>query len=147
MRTWTEEVGKANHALLLRLAEADKELSEDVLCDGLNKRAALDAFYALRERSIISSPDNSGYYRITFGLFKNWIKPNTMYYFCFHKLLKTIPLVLMLAWWPVCYVERSRGYVDDDGRDTLALFDEGPIGIVVEANTVWGGGVIREHGA
>lgn len=71
---WEEEVGKANHLLLLRLAEADRDLSEDELCVGLDKKVAFTAFYALKERSIIFSPDDSGYYRITFGLLRKWIR-------------------------------------------------------------------------
>ncbi len=71
---WEEEVGKANHLLLRRLAEASRDLSEDELCSGLDKKLAFTAFYALKERSLIVSQDNSGYYRITFGLFRNWIR-------------------------------------------------------------------------
>jgi tetratricopeptide (TPR) repeat protein len=71
---WGEEIGKANHQLLCTLASSDQDLSENELCAGIDKKVALQAFDALQERSIISSPDNSGYYRITFGLFRNWIR-------------------------------------------------------------------------
>jgi len=53
----------------------------------------------------------------------------------------------MLTWRPIRYIERSRGQVKDDGRDTLSLLDEGPIGVVVQADAVGGRGVVCEHGA
>ena len=71
---WKQEVGRANHELLRRLAAAPEDLSEDELCAGLDRNAAIEAFYALQERSLITSPDNSGYYHITFGLLRNWIR-------------------------------------------------------------------------
>ncbi len=71
---WGEEIGKANHELLCTLARSTEALSQEELCATSNKNAAQQAFYALKERSIISSPDNSGYYQITFGLFRDWIR-------------------------------------------------------------------------
>lgn len=73
---WGDEVGKANHLLLRTLADSGQDLSEQELytCVGIDKKVALKAFYALKERCIISSPDDSGYYRITFGLFRDWIR-------------------------------------------------------------------------
>ncbi len=71
---WGEEVGNANHLLLIKLASSHQDLPENELYTGSDKKAMLAAFYALRERSIIFSPDNSGYYRITFGLFRDWIR-------------------------------------------------------------------------
>src|ERR1700694_1971466 len=56
-------------------------------------------------------------------------------------------LISVLAWWAIRYVERSSGYVNDDGRDTLPLLDERPISIVMQANAVRGCSVIREHSA
>ena len=58
-----------------------------------------------------------------------------------------IALIHMLTWRPIRYIERSRGQVKDDGRDTLCLLDEGPIGVVVQADAVGGRGVVCEHGA
>jgi tetratricopeptide (TPR) repeat protein len=71
---WKDEVGKANQELLLRLAAASQDLSENELCAKLDRNVALEALYALKERSLINSPDNSGYYHITFGLLRNWIR-------------------------------------------------------------------------
>jgi tetratricopeptide (TPR) repeat protein len=71
---WGKEVSQANQQLLLKLAREEREMSERELCAGLDQVAATQAFYVLKERSIISSPNNSGYYHITFGLFKNWIR-------------------------------------------------------------------------
>jgi hypothetical protein len=71
---WGAEVSQANQQLLLKLACEDQEMSEDELCKILDQAVATQAFHILKERSIISSPDNSGYYQITFGLFKSWIR-------------------------------------------------------------------------
>ena len=62
-------------------------------------------------------------------------------------MVETIAPVLMLTWWPICHIERACCHVYDDGRDALALLDEGPFGIVVQANAVRRCGVIGEHGA
>jgi hypothetical protein len=72
---WGEEVGLANHQLLYLLASSNRELAEDELCScpGISSRSAYQAFYALKENSIITSNNKSGYYHITFGLFQNWI--------------------------------------------------------------------------
>jgi tetratricopeptide (TPR) repeat protein len=72
---WKTEVGKANQELLLMLAASSNDLSEDELCTGgLVEYAFQEAFYALKERSIITSPNNDGYYHITFEIFRRWIR-------------------------------------------------------------------------
>jgi tetratricopeptide (TPR) repeat protein len=70
---WSAEVSKANQQILLKLASDDQGISKDELCADLDQAIATQAFHILKERSIISSPDNSDYYQITFGLFKSWI--------------------------------------------------------------------------
>src|SRR6266487_2458841 len=54
---------------------SNRELAEDELCScpDISSRSAYQAFYALKENSIITSNNKSGYYHITFGLFQNWI--------------------------------------------------------------------------
>jgi tetratricopeptide (TPR) repeat protein len=76
---WEPEVAAANHELLLRLARSPLEMTRDELCAGLDKQIVLKAFYALKERNIISAPDNSDYYHITFGLFREWIRAHQLH--------------------------------------------------------------------
>ena len=72
---WSEEVGQANHALLSALARAWPQLlSENELYTSMERKVAQKAFYALKERCLIHSPDQNGYYQITFGLFREWIR-------------------------------------------------------------------------
>jgi tetratricopeptide (TPR) repeat protein len=72
---WGEGVSSANHQLLYLLAGSKRELAEEELCScpGISSKFAYQAFYALKENSIIASNNKSDYYHITFGLFQNWI--------------------------------------------------------------------------
>jgi hypothetical protein len=76
---WGQEVGQANHALLIALARAwPQPLSENELHASAERQAAQKAFYALKERGLIHSPDQNGYYQITFGLFREWIRSHQL---------------------------------------------------------------------
>lgn len=76
---WGHEVGQANQALLSALAGAwPQPLSENELYAAAERKAAQKAFYALKERSLIHSPDQNSYYQITFGLFREWIRSHQL---------------------------------------------------------------------